>query len=262
MDTLLVAITGLALLIVLMLAVTVARLVRDERRRSEARVAALVAMSGRPEEEPVPEPVRAAPAPRPRTASPKPSAPKPPAPIGDFDLRPSAAIAAAALFAQPERSSVWKPRVVVVAPLALIILGAAIAFYPADPDIAAPEPAAAATPASASPAAPLELLSLKHSQQADSLTVTGLVQNPRSGTPLSKVFATAFLFAADGSFLASGRAPLDFTTLGPGDESPFVVTVPVKGAVARYRVGFRSADGRVVAHVDRRAGGAIARVSE
>ena len=76
------------------------------------------------------------------------------------------------------------------------------------------------------------------------------------------MFATAFAFAADGTFLASGRAPLDFTTLAPGDESPFVVTVPVKGEVARYRVGFRSADGRVVAHVDRRGGGAIARVNE
>jgi hypothetical protein len=150
---------------------------------------------------------------------------------------------------------------VIVAPLALIILGAAIAFYPADADISAPEPSAAA-PAAASPAVPLELLSLKHSQEANSLTVTGLVQNPRSGAPLSKVFATAFVFAADGSFLASGRAPLDFTTLGPGDESPFVVTVPVTGAVARYRVGFRSADGRVVAHVDRRSGGAIARMNE
>lgn len=262
MDTLLVAITGLSLLIVLMLAVTVARLVRDERRRSEARVAALVAMSGRPDVEHAPEPVRAAPAPRPRTPTPKQAAAKPAAPIGDFDVRPSASVAAAPLFVQPDRSSSWKPRMVIVAPLALIVLGAAIAFYPADADISAPEPSAAATPAAASPAVPLELLSLKHSQEANSLTVTGLVQNPRSGAPLSKVFATAFVFAADGSFLASGRAPLDFTTLGPGDESPFVVTVPVKGAVARYRVGFRSADGRVVAHVDRRSGGAIARVNE
>jgi hypothetical protein len=33
-----------------------------------------------------------------------------------------------------------------------------------------------------------------------------------------------------------------------------VVTVPVRSAVARYRVGFRSEDGGVVAHIDRRAG--------
>jgi hypothetical protein len=71
--------------------------------------------------------------------------------------------------------------------------------------------------------------------------------------------ATAFVFAADGTFLASGRAPLDFSTLAPGDESPFVITIPVKGAVARYRVGFRSEDGQVIGHVDRRATATLAR---
>jgi hypothetical protein len=31
-----------------------------------------------------------------------------------------------------------------------------------------------------------------------------------------------------------------------------VVSVPVNGAVSRYRVGFRTDDGRVISHVDRR----------
>ena len=35
--------------------------------------------------------------------------------------------------------------------------------------------------------------------------------------------------------------------------TPFVIAVPVSGTVARYRVGFRAADGSVIAHVDRRA---------
>jgi hypothetical protein len=144
--------------------------------------------------------------------------------------------------------------------MAVILIGAGLAFYPSPPDIAAPTPTT--TPARATAETPLELLSLHHTQQSESLTVTGLVQNPRGGTPMSKVFATAFVFAADGTFLASGRAPLDFTTLAPGDESPFVVTVPVKGEVARYRIGFRGEDGRVIAHVDRRTGGTLARVSE
>ena len=259
MDTLLVAVTALSLLIVLMLSVTVARLLRDERRRSEARVAALVALSGEAEADPIPAPVRLAPERRTRPAA-------APRPLEDFDLRPATASAtgsSASLFAQPEATSAWKPRLVIVAPLALMLLAGAIAFYPADGEISGSDavvaPATAATPPAS---APLELLSLKHSQAAESLTVTGLVQNPKGGVPLSKVFATAFVFAADGTFLASGRAALDFTTLGPGDESPFVVTVPVKGEVARYRVGFRSADGRVVAHVDRRSGAAIARVNE
>ena len=70
---------------------------------------------------------------------------------------------------------------------------------------------------------------------------------------MSQVFAAVVLFGADGNFLTSARAALDFTTLRPGEESPFVVTVPTAAAVARYRVGFRSADGSVIAHVDRRA---------
>jgi hypothetical protein len=75
---------------------------------------------------------------------------------------------------------------------------------------------------------------------------------------LSKVAATALVFAADGSFLASGRAPLDFTVLRPGDESGFVITVPVNAPVARYRIGFRGEDGHVIGHVDRRTGSTLA----
>ena len=271
MDTLLVAVTALSLLIVLGLAAIVVHLWRQDQRRSHARVAALVAMSGQAEIEHQPEPVRA-PDPsvhateRPLRAALAPpvraAAPEPIAQIDDFELQPSRSVAAAPLFVQPEPSSAWKPRIAIVAPLALMLIGAAIAFYPTQGDIGAPEPAAAPANSVVRTAAPLELLSLKHTQVSDTLTVSGLVQNPRTGAPLSRVFATAFVFAADGTFLASGRAPLDFTALGPGDESPFVVAVPVKGEVARYRVGFRSEDGRVVAHVDRRSGGTIARVNE
>src|SRR5215217_1497582 len=112
-------------------------------------------------------------------------------------------------------------------------------------------------------AMPLELMALRHAQQGNTLTVSGLVRNPRAGAPQTQVFATAILFGSDGNFLTSGRAALDFTTLAPGDESPFVVTVPVNGTVARYRVGFRAADGSVIAHVDRRGDGtAVAQQSQ
>jgi hypothetical protein len=98
----------------------------------------------------------------------------------------------------------------------------------------------------------LELRSLRDSRDAASLKITGLVQNPRRGAPLSRVTVTAYAFDDKGSFLASGRAPIDVTALAPGDESPFVVSVPVTDAVARYRIGFRGEDGRVIAHVDKR----------
>ena len=84
------------------------------------------------------------------------------------------------------------------------------------------------------------------------------MKNPRAGAPLAHVVATAVLFGPDGAFLSSSRAPLDFTTLEPGQESPFVVSIPVSGQVSRYRVGFRTEDGRVIAHVDKRSPDALA----
>jgi hypothetical protein len=90
------------------------------------------------------------------------------------------------------------------------------------------------------------------------LVVTGLVQNPRTGGPLSHVQATLFVFGPGGTLLTSARAPLDYVSLTPGDESPFVIKVPVSGNVERYRVGFRGQDDRVIAPVDRRTAEAVA----
>lgn len=162
------------------------------------------------------------------------------------------------LFAPAPARSPWPQRIAIAAVLAAVLGGITLATR------AWPSrqlPAAAAT--AATQPALLELLSLAHAQQAEALTITGLVQNPRDGTPLAKITATAMLFAADGTFIASGRTPLDLTTLRPGDESGFVITVPMagnaSGSVARYRIGFRGEDGRIIGHVDRRESPSIAR---
>jgi hypothetical protein len=68
-----------------------------------------------------------------------------------------------------------------------------------------------------------------------------------------------FLFGADGSFLSSGRAPLETPTLSPGSESAFSVSIPVNGVVTRYRVSFRDSSNHPLAHLDRRAGAPVAR---
>ncbi|HYN07058.1 MAG TPA: hypothetical protein VES67_06685 [Vicinamibacterales bacterium] len=100
---------------------------------------------------------------------------------------------------------------------------------------------------------PLELLSLKHgTDETGAFVITGLVQNPIEGASLRDVVATVYLFDQQGRYFASGRARLDVSTLGAGEESPFVVKIPNAAAVGRYRVGFRLDDGGVVAHVDRR----------
>jgi hypothetical protein len=109
----------------------------------------------------------------------------------------------------------------------------------------------AASAAAAPKDMPLELVALKHTRAGDTLTVSGAVRNPSAGSERRQVAAVVFLFDRAGSFVASGRAPLDFQALAPGDESPFVITVPQAGTAVRYRVSFRTgAD--VLPHVDMR----------
>src|ERR671912_25814 len=99
----------------------------------------------------------------------------------------------------------------------------------------------------------LELVSMRHAREGRTLTVTGLVRNPRVGVPRSNIAAVVFVFDRSGGFVASGRAALDFTNLAPGDESPFVVKIPDVAGVVRYRVSFRTEAG-ILRHLDRRGG--------
>ena len=225
MDVVLVSIAALSLVLAIGMGVIVFKVLRDERQRSDARVAILAAAAARFD-----LPLRTSVG----TAA-----------VAADDARPVST--RADLFAADEEPSAWPRRAAVAAAVAASVALSGYLMLPGRP---APAPAAAAAAA----AAPLELISLRYAQDAKALTITGSVQNPRNGAAVSQVFATVLLFGPDGSFLTSARAGLDFTTLGPGDESPFVVTVPVTSAVARYRVGFRTADGAVIAHVDRRAG--------
>ena len=98
---------------------------------------------------------------------------------------------------------------------------------------------------------PLELLSMRHVRKGTNLMVTGLVRN-QGTTPNGPLQAVVFVFDREGGFVASGRAPIEFGTIANGDESPFQVTIPDIREVGRYRVSFRTASG-LVPHVDRRA---------
>ena len=109
------------------------------------------------------------------------------------------------------------------------------------------------TPAAAD-AAPLELVALGHDRDADRITVRGSLRNPTGGAALDHLDVVVFLFGRDGGFLGSGRAGLESPALGPGRESPFLVTVTGAADVGRYRVSFRNRD-RIVPHVDRRESG-------
>ena len=250
MESVLIVITLVSLALTIVLAVVLARLIRDERRRSDARVAVLREMAD--------------------AVAPAPDAPAfeagaiqlPRDVVTDFDLALTADVRAAGdLFVHHEPRSAWPRRLAVAATIASLVAVATLALRPSSRP---PDPAAQTNtqPASAQTEGLLELVSLKQTQGTDTLTIIGLVQNPRDGALLTKVRATALLFGPDGTFLASGGAPLDFTVLRPGDESPFVIDVPVTAPVARYRVGFRSEDGRVIGHVDRRTAATTAGGSE
>jgi len=139
---------------------------------------------------------------------------------------------------------------VIGAMVVTIVIGAIIGARMSDSAAASTTPTRHEAVANSAPA-PLELMSMRHQRQGTTLTVSGLVRNPSQGAAMNGVTAVVFAFDRSGAFLASGRAALDFSALGPGDESPFVVNVPNVSDVARYRVTFRSGSG-VVRHIDRR----------
>jgi hypothetical protein len=248
-----IAITFVSVLVALAMSALVVKMMRDERRRAEARVEALmemVAVASPPE---APGDAQSAP----RLSSSQSRVPTTESrifasPSSAIDLPLSvggSVVGVGALFAEPHESSPWLKRLSVIGAIGIGVVLLALAMATLTRNSSEAAETASVAPRSN---APLELLSMRHTQQAEGLTITGLVQNPRGGSPLERVTATALLFARDGSFIGSGRAPLDYLLLRPGDESPFVVTVAVSGTVARYRVSFRTEDGRVIEHVDRR----------
>jgi hypothetical protein len=108
---------------------------------------------------------------------------------------------------------------------------------------------------------PIELLSLRHAIDATgAFTVTGLVQNPAASVPLQGVTAVVYLFDAEGKYFASSRAALESTVLSPGGQAGFTVRVPSPSSpsslpspsISQYRVSFQQNDGAAVIHVDRR----------
>jgi hypothetical protein len=225
MDVLLLFLTMLALLAAGGFAFVAWRLYREDRRRSAARVAALSSVLDAP---PALAGATDADVSTYRT-------PEPVSVASMFDMEPGASVRGRPLI---------KAAVVGVMAVILVVVAAMGNRTPR---------AAHAASAAAQEPAPLELMSMRHSRQGTTLTVTGLVRNPAGGAEARHVTAIVFAFDRSGSFTASGRAPLDFLVLAPGEESPFVVTIPNVTELAKYRVSFRTEQG-MLRHVDRRAG--------
>lgn len=239
MDTLLLGITVVSLMVALVMSVTAWRLVREERQRAAARLAALSAAVDDPTLINLPivdrkiEPVRAPWKPAAVEA-------EPPAPAPAKSSHASGFLGAA----PQERDSGSRQKTLAIAAVILFaVLAGGTAWV-----MSAPEGTSAVA---VGPNSPLELVSLSHSRQADKLAVSGLVRNPAAGKPVERLSAVVFLFDRMGTFVTSARAHVDFLRLAAGDESPFVVAIAAPPTVARYRVSFRTDDG-VVPHIDRR----------
>jgi hypothetical protein len=271
MDMLLLGITVVSLIVAFVMSVTAMRLMRDEKQRAAARVAALSAAASM--DAPISTSAAVEPSPAPRPAR----APWQPSPIAAADpaeltlhqpriqperfespdgasLHETAPHATGFLGVREERHDEGgRQKMLAVAAVALfVVLSGGLVWMMSEPR--------GTTAQAMGPNAPLELISLSHQRQNDKLAVSGLVRNPAAGKPIDKLSAVVFLFDRSGTFVSSSRANVDFLKLGAGDESPFVVSLEAPATVARYRVSFRTDEG-IVPHVDMRAEAAGSRQS-
>ena len=260
METLLIVIASLSTTAAFVLGAIVFKLLREERQRSEARVQVLMDAAGhaggdvvprqqQPAHKLVPSHLHQIPKTEAAIAtSARAAAVKA---VDDLDLHTTVA-GVHGMFAELEPRSLWPNRLAAASAACTVLVVAGFFLFGGSEarDQTAAEHAASS--------APLELLALGHSADGSGLTISGIVQNPRSSAPLSDVVVTASLLATDGSVVENVQAPLDFTRLRPGDESPFVVRAPAAAGVARYRVSFRDSTG-ILGHVDRRAAAPVAR---
>lgn len=226
-------VTVLALLMTVAMGIVTWRLVREERRRSAARLAALAAEL------------------KAQGITPGPIDPP------ETDLAPPAE-----LFDRPRDSrSGWQRRLAGVgvagALLAVLVFVAVRAVSPenqASFDIGSDGPHEDERP-------PVELLTLAHERRDGMLSISGTVRNFEEvmkgmDEPLS-VLAVAF--DEDGTLVASGRTDIQAETLPAGGDSSFTISLPAQQA-SRYRISFL-ADETTVPHLDRR-GPATAQESE
>ena len=263
METFLFGTTIVALAIALVMSIVAAKLSREQRRRSSARVAALTAAAGisaaeasLSDEEPRRAPWAKSAAParpigfdvRESRASIAVDVPQSQAVIGTVELPLQQGFLSAP--ATPRTSSGGQKFLAVAAAVLFVVLATGFIWQWSNTR----EASASAAVVSGEP---LELLSLSHDRQSSKLAVSGLVRNPVSSKPVDHLNAVVFLFDSQGTFVSSGKAPVDFVKLSSGDESPFVVTMEAPSSVARYRVSFRTDDG-IMPHIDRRGQAPVA----
>jgi hypothetical protein len=99
-------------------------------------------------------------------------------------------------------------------------------------------------------ASSIELVSMRHALDGETLVVSGLVRNP-TATATPALSAVVSVLGQDGRIVARGESALDPAMLAPGKETNFRVSVPRVAEPGRYRLAFVNGS-HIVPHVDRR----------
>ncbi len=105
--------------------------------------------------------------------------------------------------------------------------------------------------------APVELLSLDHHREGDYLAVRGSLRNPPGGRERTRLSITTTTFDRTGAIVGTGQTPLPVEALPPGGETAFTISLPDADLISRYRVSFME-DQSGLPHVDRRGSDAAA----
>jgi hypothetical protein len=264
MELALIVTTAVSVVVATAMALVAARLAREERRRSAARVATLASQlhdTERSRERAVVG-IRAEPARIHSEPLRDHSVVSRPVDVDSLEIDRARGTAASAELFRAVPASHSRSTILPVLMVGGIALATALALVVATgrggtvADLTAPE---STPPATAAETLPLELVALSHDRDEDRITVRGVVRNPTRGVPVDQLAAVVFLFDRDGAFLDSGRAEIRAAALGPGAESPFAVTIGQAAAVGRYRISFRSGE-RVIPHVDRRPAAPVAQL--
>ena len=243
METVLLTVTLLSLGAAVAAGVLSWRVMRQDRLRSEARIAAL---AGEIETDDTGDPgeyiaTEAEPGGGELAAA------------SDFPFREENVAVHDGLFsAPPERTS---GRLAAVAAAGVLVVTALVGVLALSGGDEAPGPQTQGTTGESAvdsaPDTPLELIALGHERESDRLTVRGVVRGAAS-KGVASLTAVVLLFDRDGEFIASGRAQVGDTDAAPGNERRFVVSVPAGAQVGRYRISFRGDDDHIVPHVDKR----------
>ena len=228
MEITLIAVAMLSLFLAISMGVVAWRLVLEERRRSDARLAALAAELKRGEESSASEDA-------------VPVIPEVPIDAGAADVP----VAGGLFFSLPDSPSSGWTRMAALGGASIIVLAvvAAVFLFSASDD-----GDAAATAEGIRP--PLDLIALQHAEDGPFLDISGSVRNPEDGAAVERLSVVAMAFDEAGTLIATRRTPVEPPALSPGADSAFIVRLLAAG-ISRYRISFLL-DDATIPHVDRR----------